>query len=102
MVAGAALLDPHLRVTASGPMEEHDDLTPFFFDIHQDLANQNAHNPLLPFHVRREGHSTPPKDQECPAGITASGNCGGPTRVVEVPGREPAVRIFVVQSEERE
>jgi len=41
--------------------------------------------------------------QECPAGITASEKSAVPrTRVVEVPGRQPGVRIFVVHSEERE
>jgi transposase len=41
--------------------------------------------------------------QECPAGITASEKSRVPqTRVVEVPGGEPGVRVFVVHSEERE
>lgn len=41
--------------------------------------------------------------QPCPAGITASEKSPVPqTRVVEVPGREPGVRVFVVHSEERE
>ena len=41
--------------------------------------------------------------QECPAGITASEKTIVPrTRVREVPGKEPGVRVFVVHSEERE
>ncbi len=41
--------------------------------------------------------------QECPAGITATEKKVAPkTRVVEVPGREAGVRVFVVHSEERE
>ncbi len=41
--------------------------------------------------------------QECPAGITASEKEVVPkTRVVEVPGKEAGVRVFVVHSEERE
>jgi transposase len=41
--------------------------------------------------------------QECPAGITASEKSVVPrTRVVEVPGKEAGVRVFVVDSDERE
>lgn len=41
--------------------------------------------------------------QECPAGITASEKKVVPkTRVVEVPGKEAGVRVFVVHSDERE
>jgi transposase len=41
--------------------------------------------------------------QECPVGITASEKAVAPrTRVQEVAGREPGVRVFVVHSEERE
>jgi transposase len=41
--------------------------------------------------------------RECPAGITASEKAVVPrTRVREVAGKEPGVRVFVVQSEERE
>lgn len=41
--------------------------------------------------------------QECPVGITASEKSIVPrTRVQEVPGKEPGVRVFVVHSEERE
>jgi transposase len=41
--------------------------------------------------------------QECPVGITASEKSMVPrTRVQEVPGKEPGVRVFVVHSEERE
>lgn len=41
--------------------------------------------------------------QECPAGITASERAAVPrTRVQEVAGKEPGVRVFVVHSEERE
>ena len=41
--------------------------------------------------------------QECPAGITASERAEVPrTRVQEVAGKEPGVRVFVVHSEERE
>jgi transposase len=41
--------------------------------------------------------------QECPAGITASEKAAVPrTRVQEVVGKEPGVRVFVVHSEERE
>jgi len=41
--------------------------------------------------------------QECPVGITASEKARVPrTRVQEVPGKEPGVRVFVVHSEERE
>jgi hypothetical protein len=41
--------------------------------------------------------------QVCPPGITASEKAMTPqTRVQEVPGKEPGVRVFVVHSEERE
>jgi transposase len=41
--------------------------------------------------------------QECPGGITASEKAVAPrTRVQEVAGKEPGVRVFVVHSEERE
>jgi transposase len=41
--------------------------------------------------------------QECPAGITVSERAVTPrTRVQEVAGKEPGVRVFVVHSEERE
>jgi transposase len=41
--------------------------------------------------------------QECPAGITAAEKKDVPkTRVVEVPGKEAGVRVFVVHSDERE
>jgi transposase len=41
--------------------------------------------------------------QECPVGIAASEKSLPPkTRVVEVAGKEPGVRVFVVHSEERE
>ena len=41
--------------------------------------------------------------QECPAGITASEKAVAPwTRVQEVAGKQPGVRVFVVHSEERE
>lgn len=41
--------------------------------------------------------------QECPVGIAASEKTVVPkTRVVEVAGKEPGVRVFVVHSEERE
>ncbi|HXR38784.1 MAG TPA: IS1634 family transposase [Terracidiphilus sp.] len=41
--------------------------------------------------------------QDCPVGITASEKAVVPrTRVQEVPGKEPGVRVFVVHSEERE
>jgi transposase len=41
--------------------------------------------------------------QECAAGITASERAAVPrTRVQEVAGKEPGVRVFVVHSEERE
>jgi transposase len=41
--------------------------------------------------------------QDCPAGISASEQATPPrTRVCEVPGKEPGVRVFVVHSEERE
>ena len=41
--------------------------------------------------------------QECAAGITASEKAVAPqTRVQEVAGKEPGVRVFVVHSEERE
>ncbi|HTS67944.1 MAG TPA: IS1634 family transposase [Terriglobia bacterium] len=41
--------------------------------------------------------------QECPLGIAASEKSLPPrTRVVEVAGKEPGVRVFVVHSEERE
>jgi transposase len=41
--------------------------------------------------------------QVCPVGITASEKTVVPqTRVQEVPGKEPGVRVFVVHSEERE
>ena len=41
--------------------------------------------------------------QECPAGLTASEKAVVPrTRVQEVAGEEPGVRVFVVHSEERE
>jgi transposase len=41
--------------------------------------------------------------QECPAGISASEQATPPrTRVCEVPGKQPGVRVFVVHSEERE
>lgn len=41
--------------------------------------------------------------QECPVGITGSEKAMVPkTRVQEVAGREPGVRVFVVHSEERE
>jgi transposase len=41
--------------------------------------------------------------QECPVGIAASEKSVTPrTRVVEVPGKEPGVRVFVVHSDERE
>jgi transposase len=41
--------------------------------------------------------------QECAAGITASERAVAPrTRVQEVAGKEPGVRVFVVHSEERE
>ena len=43
------------------------------------------------------------KWQECPVGITAAEKAMAPqTRVQEVPGKEPGVRVFVVQSQERE
>ncbi len=41
--------------------------------------------------------------QECPVGVSASEQATPPrTRVCEVPGKEPGVRVFVVHSEERE
>jgi transposase len=41
--------------------------------------------------------------QECPVGITAAEKSIVPrTRVQEVPGQEPGVRVFVVHSDERE
>ena len=41
--------------------------------------------------------------QECPVGIAASEKTVVPkTRVVEIAGKEPGVRVFVVHSEERE
>lgn len=41
--------------------------------------------------------------QPCPAGIAAAEKAVAPqTRVVEVPGKEPGVRVLVVHSEERE
>ncbi|MGH8402107.1 MAG: IS1634 family transposase [Gammaproteobacteria bacterium] len=41
--------------------------------------------------------------QECPVGITASEKTPAPrTRVVEVAGRPPGARVFVVESEERQ
>ncbi len=41
--------------------------------------------------------------EECPAGISASERATPPrTRVCEVPGKQPGVRVFVVHSEERE
>jgi transposase len=41
--------------------------------------------------------------QECPVGISASEQATPPrTRVCEVPGKEPGVRVFVVHSDERE
>jgi len=41
--------------------------------------------------------------QDCPVGITAGEQATPPkTRVQEVPGKEPGVRVFVVHSEERE
>ena len=41
--------------------------------------------------------------QECPAGIAASERAAVPrTRVQEVAGKQPGVRVFVVHSEERE
>ena len=41
--------------------------------------------------------------QDCPVGMTASEKAVVPrTRVQEVPGKEPGVRVFVVHSEERE
>jgi transposase len=41
--------------------------------------------------------------RECPVGISASEQAPPPrTRVCEVPGKEPGVRVFVVQSDERE
>jgi transposase len=41
--------------------------------------------------------------RECPVGITASEKSSVPrSRVQEVPGKEPGVRVFVVHSEERE
>jgi transposase len=41
--------------------------------------------------------------QDCPVGITASEKAEAPrTRVQEVAGKEPGVRVFVVHSEERE
>jgi hypothetical protein len=41
--------------------------------------------------------------EECPVGITAAEKATAPrTRVQEVPGTEPGVRVFVVHSEERE
>ncbi len=41
--------------------------------------------------------------QECPAGITATEKKVAPkTRVVEVPGKDAGVRVFVAHSEERE
>jgi transposase len=41
--------------------------------------------------------------QDCPAGITATEKAVPPkTRVVEVAGKEPGVRVFVVHSDERE
>jgi len=41
--------------------------------------------------------------QECPVGISAAEQTAPPrTRVCEVPGKEHGVRVFVVQSEERE
>jgi transposase len=44
-----------------------------------------------------------PDWQECPVGITASEKSIVPrTRVQEVPGKQPGVRVFVVHSEERE
>ena len=44
-----------------------------------------------------------PDWQECPVGIAASEKAVAPrTRVQEVAGKEPGVRVFVVHSEERE
>jgi transposase len=41
--------------------------------------------------------------QECPVGIAAAEKAAPPgTRVVEVAGKEPGVRVFVVHSDERE
>jgi transposase len=41
--------------------------------------------------------------QQCPVGITAAEKSSPPrTRVVEVAGKEPGVRVFVVHSDERE
>jgi len=41
--------------------------------------------------------------EECPVGISAAEQATPPqTRVCEVPGKEPGVRVFVVHSEERE
>jgi transposase len=41
--------------------------------------------------------------EECPVGISAAERSTPPrTRVCEVPGKEPGVRVFVVHSEERE
>ncbi|MFQ5928002.1 MAG: IS1634 family transposase, partial [Terriglobia bacterium] len=43
------------------------------------------------------------RGQECPAGITAAEKAQPPrTRVQEVAGKQPGVRVFVVDSEERE
>ena len=41
--------------------------------------------------------------QECPVGISAAEQATPPrTRVCEVPGKQPGVRVFVVHSDERE
>jgi transposase len=62
----------------------------------QRRNRQNVYEYIQQAHARSDW-------QECPAGIIASEKSAvSRTRVVEVPGREPEVRIFVVHSEDRE
>lgn len=65
------------------------------------VALQRRNRKDVPDYIERaEAHD---KWQECPAGISASEQALPPrTRVCEVPGKEPGVRVFVVHSEERE
>jgi transposase len=65
------------------------------------MGLQRRNRKDIPYYIEQAGarHDW----QECPVGITASEKVVVPkTRVQEVAGREPGVRVFVVHSEERE
>ncbi len=62
---------------------------------------QRRHRTDIPHYL--EAAMTRNDWQDCPVGITASEKAAVPrTRVQEVPGKAPGVRVFVVHSEERE